>query len=74
MARIPVYKNSILASLLSIIAYLFMAGGFAAAFGGEILAGIGAFLVGMFFAFLGSFLSAWKQSRAARKRRARFGQ
>lgn len=63
MVKIPVYTNSILATLMSILGYLLMLGGFAMAFGGEILGGILLFLLGMGCAALGSVLSTLAQFR-----------
>lgn len=63
MVKIPVYTNSILATLMSILGYLLMLGGFAVAFGGEILGGILMFLLGMGSAALGSVISALAQFR-----------
>ena len=64
MARIPIYRHSILASLLNIIAAMMMMGGLAAAFGGEILAGIVLFVLGMGVTLLGSMLAEHTKYRA----------
>lgn len=64
MARIPIYRHSILASLLSIVAYLMMLGGVATAFGGSILGGIVLFVLGMGVTMLGSFVGERTKCRA----------
>ena len=63
MARITIYKNSILASLVSIFGYMFMLGGIAMAFDGEILPGIFLFLMGIGLAALASVISSRAQFR-----------
>lgn len=63
MARVTVYKNSILASLVSIMGYGFMVGGLGMAFGGEILGGIVLFLMGLGCAALASVISERAQFR-----------
>lgn len=63
MARITLYKNSILASLVSIFGYCFMLGGIAIAFDCEILGGIVMFLMGIGLAALASVISSRAQFR-----------
>lgn len=57
MARITIYKNSILASIISIFSYLIMLGGIMIAFDGEILGGILLFVAGVGVAALAAWVS-----------------
>ena len=63
MARITVYKNSILANVVNIFGYLFMLSGIATAFGGEIVSGILLILLGIGCAVLASTISSRAQFR-----------
>lgn len=67
MARITIYKNSFLASAVSILGYLFVVCGIMAAFSGEIAGGILIALVGFGLAVLASSISEQKQFKTWKK-------
>ena len=68
MARITIYKNSILASICSIFGYLLVIGGIMVAFGGEIFGGILVALMGFGLAVLASFISERKKAKTVLKK------
>ena len=67
MARIPIYKNSILATLLSFVSYFCMLGGIMMLFDGEFLGFVVLFALGIGIGAVGSALSEWKRFRSFRK-------
>ena len=58
MAKVTLYKNSILASLLSLAGYFMIAGGIMAAFNGEVVPGIVLALLGIGVSWLAAWLSS----------------
>lgn len=67
MARIPIYKNSIIATILSFISYFAMLGGIMMLFDGEFLAFVVLFALGMLIAGIGSAVSEWKRFHSFKK-------
>ena len=67
MARVTIYKNSILASICSIFGYFLVMGGILAAFSGEILAGIIIALLGFGMAALAAAISENKRFKTWKK-------
>ena len=67
MARITTYKNSKLATFVSIIGYLCIAGGVYALFHDEPLVGIVAIVLGFGFKFLAVYTSRRKTAKDAKR-------
>jgi len=67
MARITIYRNSVLATLVSIIAYMFVGVGIMIAFNGQIIGGILLALVGVVLMALASSISTNKQFKMLKK-------
>ena len=67
MARITIYKNSVLASLISILGYIFVIGGICVMFGGEIGGGIVMLIVGIALAMWASAISENKKFKTWKK-------
>ena len=72
MARITVYKNSILASLCSLMGYGLLVGGVMVVFSGDIFAGIALAAMGLGLAFLAALISEakrfWSWKRQIKKK------
>lgn len=67
MARVRIYKNSFLASALSILGYVFLATGIIAAFNGEIIGGIFVVAISIAMMFGAKSISENKQFKAWKK-------
>lgn len=67
MARITIYKNSILANLFNLLGYVLMLSGIAIALGGEIVPGIVLALIGFGSAVLASSISENKRFKSWKK-------
>ena len=65
MARITTYKNSKLASAVSVIGYIVIAGAMYAIFNDEPLGGVIALVVGIGLKFLAAFISKRKAKKDA---------
>ena len=68
MARITIYKNSVLATLVGIFGYIFIIAGLALAFTEEILGGIILALIGVGFSIWAPAISRNKQFKTWKKR------
>lgn len=67
MARIRIYKNSFLASALSILGYIFLVTGIIAAFNGEVVGGIFVVILSIAMMFAAKAISDNKQFKAWKK-------
>lgn len=67
MARITIYKNSVLASLMSFLSYFLLLIGVVAAVNGEILGGVALFLIGIGVGILASSISERKRFKTWKK-------
>lgn len=63
MARIRIYRNSFLATVVSLLGYILLFSGVISAFDGAILGGILIAAVGAGLIFLAAWISERKQSR-----------
>jgi len=67
MARIPIYKNSILATILSFLSYFVMLAGVMMLFEREFLGFVVLFALGIGISALGSAVSEWKRFHSFKK-------